>query len=53
MKAKKSYQRPEIKKVNLVPQEAVLTICKAASGTAKNAGRTCRSTGCINNTVGS
>jgi hypothetical protein len=27
-KAKRSYQRPEIRQVRLVPQEAVLSACK-------------------------
>jgi len=52
MEEKKSYQRPEIKRVNLVPEEAVLTGCKTAAGTAKSASRKCRST-CVSNLAGS
>ena len=38
-KNKKIYETPEIKKVNLTPEEAVLTGCKtAASPTGKSAG---------------
>jgi hypothetical protein len=33
MTAKKPYQKPEVKKVDLRPEEAVLTGCKNSSGT--------------------
>jgi hypothetical protein len=39
---KKRYQKPVIKQVNLVPEEAVLTVCK--TGTAaedKGGGKVC------------
>ena len=38
-KAKKSYKKPQIKQVNLVPEEAVLLGCKtAADASGKVAG---------------
>jgi len=45
MTKKKYYQKPEVKKVALVPEEAVLVNCKTTSGTVKNAAR-CRSGSC-------
>lgn len=43
---KKSYSKPQIEKVQLVPEEAVLTGCKmAAPGSGKNSGK------CNNNWV--
>jgi hypothetical protein len=52
---KKTYVKPQIKKVRLAPQEAVLTFCKNTGTSTKNAGRSCRSAGssCVNNAVGS
>jgi len=42
MKDKKSYVKPEIVKVELTPEEAVLAHCKSSTGTHKKAGY-CRS----------
>jgi hypothetical protein len=53
MAEKKLYQKPKIKEVRMVPQEAFLSNCKAAGGGASKAGR-CRSKpGCGNKTIGS
>lgn len=53
MAAKRQYQRPEIKKVKLTPEETVLQVCKTATGTAQS-NRRCHQTGnCNNNATGS
>lgn len=36
MTKKKLYQKPEIKQVDLVPEEAVLTACKMLGSTGAN-----------------
>ena len=53
MKKKKSYKKPEIAKVELKPEDAVLTACKTA-GTAR-VGSKCRTdvTRCNTSTQGS
>lgn len=43
-KVKRSYKKPNICKVNLTPEEAVLAACKATSGTA---GRPPAATKCV------
>ena len=49
---KRKYQKPEVKKVKLAPEEAVLTACKVTmdwlGGSTK-----CREAGCINKAQGS
>jgi len=35
--AKKTYRKPEVKKVTLTPTEAVLGSCKASSGSSASA----------------
>jgi hypothetical protein len=54
LKGKKEYKKPEIQKVRLAPEEAVLAACKTA-GTARQAGAKCDNLqgGCINKTQGS
>ena len=47
IKVRRSYQKPRIKEVKLVPQEAVLATCKVNSGDAGPTS-TCRNTGCRN-----
>ena len=50
---KKLYKKPEIKKVKLTPEDAVLANCKGPTGSNKNSGR-CRSAGnCKSNAAGS
>lgn len=49
---KKKYQTPQIKEVKLSPEDAVLTGCKTATGTAKT--KTCKGpTTCVNNVLAS
>jgi hypothetical protein len=48
MAAKKSYKKPEAKKIILAPQECCAAGCKTFSGTDK-AGRMCRKSGNCNN----
>lgn len=36
MAKKKLYQKPEVKQIKLVPEEAVLTACKIAADGATN-----------------
>ena len=43
-KIKRSYKKPNISKVNLTPEEAVLAACKATSGAA---GRPPTGTKCV------
>lgn len=54
MAKKKSYQKPQVKEVKMVPKEAFLaSVCKAAGGSSQQAGR-CRSNkGCGTNLIGS
>ena len=49
---KKKYQKPEVKKVNLVPSEAVLTACKVTMDFSGGNNK-CRETGCVNKAQGS
>lgn len=49
---KKKYVKPELKKVKLLAEEAVLGNCKAATGATSKVGR-CQSAGCANRVVGS
>lgn len=52
-KGKRSYQKPQIKEVKLVPEEAVLLNCKAVTG-ANRAAPKCRSvSACTNLAAGS
>jgi hypothetical protein len=52
-KGKRSYQKPQIKEVRLIPEEAVLANCKSATGTNSKSPR-CRSiAACTNKAVGS
>ena len=53
MNKKKNYQKPEIKKVALTPEEAVLAFCKAASGTNRSTGKCESDAKCTNRTIGS
>lgn len=41
---KKTYARPELKRIRLVPEEAILAGCKINRGTGPH-GRNCRQTG--------
>jgi len=48
MQNRKSYRKPEILKVELRPEEAVLTACKSTSGGGPDAlctARTCKAQG--------
>ena len=54
-KSKRLYNKPQINKVSLLPEEAVLLACKTVSGTDRSDGK-CRSGGtrtCQNKTPGS
>jgi hypothetical protein len=51
-KMKRKYQKPEVKKVNLVPSEAVLVVCKV-SMTAAGGGRRCAENNCATRDQGS
>ena len=53
MSKKKNYQKPEIKKVALTPEEAVLTFCKAAIGGNRSVGKCQSAAKCTNKTPGS
>lgn len=53
MDKKKSYERPQIKKVELTPDEAVLSFCKADTGANRRAGRCTAEATCLNKTPGS
>jgi hypothetical protein len=53
MNKRKPYHKPELKKIALVAEEALLGMCKAASGTSKQAGK-CRSiAACTSRNIGS
>ncbi|MFH1674135.1 MAG: hypothetical protein ABIF87_12020 [Pseudomonadota bacterium] len=54
IKEKKEYKKPEIRKVRLTPEEAVLAACKTA-GTLRTTGFKCDNLqgGCINKDQGS
>jgi len=43
---KKSYKKPQLQEVKLVPEEAVLTNCKT---TASRSNRTCTNASCATN----
>ena len=49
---KRKYKKPEINKVKLVPEEAVLTNCKVTF-TAQGGGSKCAENGCQNRDPGS
>lgn len=49
MSNKKSYSKPQIKKVKLIPEEAVLGGCKQAVGANKTAARCASAATCPNN----
>lgn len=40
-KTRKIYQKPAIKQVDLVPEEAVLTICKTGAAENKGGSKAC------------
>jgi hypothetical protein len=45
--SKKAYQKPSLKAVNLVPEEAVLGNCKSlSSGASKGSATICKNSGC-------
>lgn len=52
-KGRRSYQKPQIKEVNLIPEDAVLQNCKSATGATSKAGRCRSSANCANRVVGS
>jgi hypothetical protein len=54
LKGKKKYKKPEIRKVRLAPEEAVLAACKTA-GTVRQQGAKCDNLqgACINKVQGS
>ena len=55
-KGRKPYQKPQIKEVKLIPEEAVLTNCKSNLGTNKGgtgSGRCVSDVGCGSRLVGS
>ena len=53
MTVKKQYQKPEIRKIKLAPEECCITGCKTTAGTSKS-GNNCHKTGaCKNNAAGS
>lgn len=55
-KGRRSYQKPQIKEVKLISEEAVLTICKAASPNLGSKAGRCQSAllgACDNRVVGS
>lgn len=49
---KRKYQKPEVKRVKLVPAEAVLTACKVTMDFSGGS-RKCREAGCVNKAQGS
>lgn len=52
MEKRRQYQKPELKEIKLLPDEAVLGICKGAGTAPRN--RRCRTVGrCRNNRFGS
>lgn len=53
MEEKKPYQKPQIKEVKMVPQEAFLANCKAQSTSNPSQGRCYLKGGCGNRTIGS
>jgi hypothetical protein len=54
MKGKKPYQKPQVKEVKMVPQEAFLaSVCKASAGGNQQPGRCRTSKGCGTNIIGS
>lgn len=50
---KKRYKKPQIKRVELTPEEAVLSGCKTATGGARKAGRCVSKSTCDNLAVAS
>jgi hypothetical protein len=45
-KGRRPYQKPQIKEVKLIPEEAVLKVCKSPVGTGARPGN-CRGSGLI------
>lgn len=53
-KGKRPYRKPEVFEVKLTPEEAVLTVCKTASGSGAPKGATnLKCTGGCANAIGS
>lgn len=53
-KGRRSYQKPQIKEVKLIPEDAVLQNCKSATPvTASKAGRCQSAAACANRVLGS
>lgn len=52
MEKRKKYEKPQIKKVALTPEEAVLSFCKSV-GANKVANRCQSAAACTNRTIGS
>jgi hypothetical protein len=52
-KGRRSYQKPQIKEVKLIPEDAVLQNCKSSVGATKTASRCASSANCDNRIVGS
>ncbi len=50
---KKRYQKPEVKQVKLVPEEAVLNACKLDQGLVGQSNRTCDHGACKKSVYGS
>ncbi len=53
MEKRKKYQKPEIEKVALTPDEAVLTFCKGDVGTNRSGGKCVSDASCRNKAIGS
>jgi hypothetical protein len=51
-KGRRSYQKPQIKEVNLIPEDAVLQNCKSTGANSKS-GRCQSAAACDNRVVGS
>ncbi len=49
---RRAYEKPQIKKVKLTPQDAVLTGCKTTMNAAAS-GKRCSEAGCVNKAAGS
>jgi hypothetical protein len=53
MAAKKSYSKPEIRKIGLAPEECCITGCKTTAGTAKKNQKCHKAGACSSNRPGS
>ncbi len=49
---RRAYKKPQVKKVKLTPQDAVLTGCKTSMN-GVGGGKKCSETGCTNRLAGS